>query len=81
MLFCSRRKLWAVSLCQSCRKTAWSKWLLSSASVQDELFPDPNSAGLRVSAKTRGCAEVIWGQVCRLSPAQEELTAMGQPPG
>lgn len=49
--------------------------------LQDELFPGPNSTGIKVSAKTRGCAEVIWGQVCRLSPVQEELTAMGQPPG
>lgn len=80
MLFCSRRKLWAVSLYQSCGKITWSKWLLSLASVQDELFPGPNSTGLRVSAKNRGCAEVIQGQVCRPSPAQEEITAMGQPP-
>lgn len=44
-------------------KSAWSKWLPSSTSVQDELFPHPNCAGFRASAKTGACAEVRSGQI------------------
>lgn len=62
-------------------KSALSKWLFSSTSVQDELFPHSNCAGFRVSAKTRACAEVMSGQIFPWAGGDNCFLSMGQPPG
>ena len=75
-----KKVMGCVPLAAPREKSAWSKWLLSSTSVQEELFPHPNCAGFRVSAKTRACAEVISGQIFPWAGGDNCFLSMGRPP-